>query len=353
MAQKTGTYGVSDLLAAQNISAVEFGIGNIAETLAADNANFSEQVSLALADLAETSIDRQRPVGTSIGGDMLEVDEYGQGPTQKDIPSYFVGFPLRKFQFPIGWTMQWEKNAMASDYAIKNAAAQSADLRRMRYEIQKAIFTPTNYTFRDHLIDNASLSVKAFINADSTGIANGPNGEVFDGTTHTHYDGSATLTAAAITAQIADVLEHRNGAKIRIYIAVADVAAFSALTGFVPLQVPYVTINANANQVDSPRLAMDQPDNRQIGWFGAAQVWTKPWAVANYSIAIDTAAPQKPLVRRVERNDRGLYIAAQVDVHPLRAQYSEHFYGFGAWNRTAVHVLKFNNATYSIPTLTY
>jgi hypothetical protein len=70
-------------------------------------------------------------------------------------------------------------------------------------------------------------------------------------------------------------------------------------------------------------------------------------------VAIDTAAPQKPLVRRVERNDRGLYIAAQVDVHPLRAQYSEHFYGFGAWNRTAVHVLKFNNATYSIPTLTY
>jgi hypothetical protein len=117
--------------------------------------------------------------------------------------------------------------------------------------------------------------------------------------------------------------------------------------------VPYVTINTAANQVASPRLDIGKLDNRQIGWFGAAEVWTKPWAVANYSVAVDLNAPQKPLVRRVERVDRGLHIAAEVDVHPLRAQYSEHFYGFGAWNRTAVHVLRFNNATYAAPTLTY
>lgn len=353
MAPRTGTYDVASLLAANNQSAADFGIDNIATVLSADNQNFSAQVTGALGDIAETSSDRQRAVGTSIGGDMMEVDEFGQGPTQKDMPSYLLGFPLRKFQFPIGWTKQWEKNATPADFAIKNAAAQGADLRRTRYEIQRAIFTPTNSTFIDHLIDKASLAVKAFINADSTAIPNGPNGEVFDGSTHTHYDGSATLTAAAITAQIQDLVEHRNNAKVRIYINTADVAAFSALTGFVPLQVPYVTINANANQVDNPRLDIGLVDNRQIGWFGAAEVWTKPWAVANYSIGADVAAPQKPLVRRVERADRGLHIAGEVDVHPLRAQYVEHFYGFGAWNRFAMHVLRFNNATYAAPTLTY
>lgn len=352
MAMKTGTYDVASLMAAQNTSAVEFGIDNIAEVLQRDNQNFSDMITAALADFAETSADRQRVVGSSVGGDMMEVDEYGQGPTQKDIPSYFLGFPLRKFQFPVGWTAQWEKQATPADYAIKNAAAQGADLRRTRYELQRAIYTPTNYTFIDHLIDKASLSIKAFINADSSAIANGPNGETFDGATHTHYDGSATLTAAAVQAQIDDLLEHRNGAAIRIFINAADATAFSALAGFVSLQAPYLQLGTDANRVANPRLAL-QADNRQIGFFGAAEVWTKPWAVANYSVAVDVAAPQKPLVRRVERNDRGLHIAAEVDVHPLRAQYTEHFYGFGAYNRVAVHVLKFNNATYSAPTLTY
>lgn len=353
MPPKTGTFGVSDLLAAKNQSVVKFGISDVIEVLNADNANFSAQMAAALGDFAETSNDRQRTVGSSVGGAMLEVDEFGQGPTQRDIPSYFLGFPLRKFQFPIGWTAQWEKNATPADYAIKNTAAQGSDWRRTRYELQKAIFTPTNSTYKDHLVDNAPLPVKAMVNADSQPIANGPNGETFDGATHTHYTGSATLTAAAVTALIQNIVEHRNGAVVRLNINVADVAAFSALAGFVALQVPYLTLGTFANQVDKPRLEILKVDDRQIGFFGAAEVWTKPWAVANYCVGIDVAAPQKPLVRRVEDNDRGLYIAAEIDVHPLRAQYIEHFYGFGAWNRLAVAVLQFNNASYSTPTLTY
>lgn len=353
MAPKTGTLDVTSLLAAQNLSVVKFGISTVAEVLARDNELFSAQVTAALDIFCATTPDRQRTLGTSIGGDMMEVDEFGQGPTQKDIPSYFMGFPLRKYQFPIGWTRQWEKNATPADYAIKNAGAQGADLRRMRYELQKAFYNPTNFTYKDHLIDNAPLPVKAFINADSTGVPNGPNGEVFNGATHTHFTGSASLTAAAVTALIQNVAEHRTGVELQIYINTADVAAWQALTGFIPLQVPYVTINANANQVASPRLAIGHTDNRQIGWFGAAQVWTKPWAVANYAVVVDANAPQKPLVRRVEENDQGLHIAAEVDVHPLRAQYSEHFYGFGAWNRFAAAVLQYNNASYSAPTLSY
>ena len=350
---RTGTLDITALLAATNQSAVEVGVDTIAQTLAADNENFSSWITDALSDLCDTNEDRQRVIGTSIGGDMMEVDEYGRGPTQKDIPSYLVGFPLRKFQFPLGWTAQWERNASAADYAIRNAAAQGAHFRRTQYELQKAIYTPTNYAFKDHLVDNASLAVKAMINADSTGIPNGPNGAVFDGASHTHYDGIAALTAAALTALIQDVLEHRNNATVRAYINQADAGTVSALAGFVPLQAPYVTLNTAANQVANPRLAINQIDNRLIGYFGAAEVWTKPWAIANYAVAADVSAPQKPLVRRVEKNDRGLFVAAEVDVHPLRAQYTEHFYGFGAWNRFALAVLKFNNATYSAPTFAY
>jgi hypothetical protein len=358
MAPKTGTFDIAILQAATNVPIGSFTAGElqgeaaIAAIINADNANFSTIVDQMLADLAETTPDRIRPVGSSLGGNAMEVDEYGQGPTQRDVPGYFVGFPLKRITFPIGWTAQWLKNAMAADVAVRNGIAQGAHLRRLRYELQKAIFTPTNYTFVDHLIDKASLSVKALINADSTAMANGPNGEVFDGTTHTHYDAIAALTAAGLTATINDVVEHRNGARIRVFFNVADAATVSALTGFVPLQVPYVTLNANANQA-TDRLDITKADNRQIGWFGVAEVWTKPWVPANYCVAVDLDAPQKPLVKRTEREDRGIHIAGQVDSHPLYAEFSEWFYGFGVWNRLAAAVLRFNNAAYAAPTLSY
>lgn len=354
MAKTTGTYDVSALFAATTQSVADFGAENIALTLAADNGNFTAQVNNALDEVSESTTERQIAVGTSIGGDMMEQGEYGQGPTQRDQPGYLVGVPLRRFQFPIGWTTQWRKNAMAADFAVKNAAAQGADLRRIRYQLQKAIFTPTNYTFKDRLVDNINLSVKAFINADSTGIPNGPNGETFDGTTHTHYDGSATLTVAALTALIQDVIEHRNGAKIRVVFNVVDAGTVGALTGFVPNQMPYLSQFAtSASVAANPRLDISRTDNRQIGWFGAAEIWTKPWGVANYAVAYDVDAPQKPLARRVEKNDLGFHIAGEIESEPLHANFAEHFYGLSAWNRFALAVLRFNNGTYAAPTLTY
>jgi hypothetical protein len=236
MAPKTGTFAVADLLAAKNtiIGTGDFSAQAIADALRQDNENYNLIIQQAIADLVETSTDVIRPVASSIGGDMMEVDEFSRGPTQKDTPGYFIGFPLRKFQFAVGWTAQWERNATVADAATKNLAAQAADIRNTRYQLQKAIFTPTNYTFNDINVNpSAALPVKAFINADSTAIQNGPNGEVFDGTTHTHYDGSATLTAAAVQAAINDVVEHRAGAQVRIAINQADVAAFQALTGFI------------------------------------------------------------------------------------------------------------------------
>lgn len=352
MALKTGTMSVADLLATTNASAIEYGEENIAEIIAADNRAFSDVVEDMLSDLAATTTERLKLVGSSLGGNAVEVDEHGQGPTQKDAPGYFVGVPLRKIQFPIGWTRQWLKNATPADVAIRNGVAQGAMLRRARYELQKAIYTPTNYTFLDHLVDKASLPVKAFINADSTAMANGPNGETFDGAAHTHYDGNASLTAAVITALIADVVEHRNGARVRVCINVANEAAFSLLSGFVALQMPHLTLNTAANQ-PTTRLDVAKADNRQIGWFGSAEVWTKPWAVANYAVAYDLDAPQRPLARRVEVGDRGMHIAGEIESHPLHAEFAEWFFGFGAWNRTALAVLKFDNGTYSAPTLSY
>lgn len=351
MAQKTGTFDITSLLAATNVSAVAFGMDTIASVLQADNAAYNALVQDALDDLVTTTPDRQRVAGSSISGDMLEADEYSRIPTQKDLPSYLIGFPLRKFQFAVGWTRQWQKRATPADYALRQQAAQGADLRRMRYELQKALFTPTNSTFTDLNVDNAALAVKALINADSSAIQNGPNGEAFSGATHTHYDGSATLTAAAFQALIDDVVEHGFG-NVKVFINVANEAAVRALAGFSAYLDPRLTLNANANQATT-RLDLRRMDNRAIGIFGAAEVWAKPWVPANYAVAADTMTAQKPLVKRVDTVDAGLHLEANIETFPLQADYMENAYGFGVWNRLAAAVLKFDNATYSAPTLTF
>jgi hypothetical protein len=354
MASKTGTFDIGALLAANNQSLASYGIRDVAEILQRDNDAYNAQVNDALSDLATTTDEQQVLVGSSIGGNMQELDEYSRMPTQRDLPGYLVGVPLRKFGFATGWTQDYLDNATPADLAIKQQAAQGADLRRTRYEIFKAVFTPTNSTFIDAFVGNVPLPVKAFINADSSPIQNGPNGEVFDGTSHTHYGASATLTAAAVQTTIGNVAEHRTGVTLRIYINQADAAAFALLAGFTPLNFDYLNqIALSSSAVTGLRIDKTKTDNRQIGFFNAAEVWTKPWVPANYLVVADVAAPIKPLARRVRKNDRGLYIAAQLDTHPLHAQYIQRYQGFSAWNRLALAVLRFNNASYAAPTLTY
>lgn len=354
MALKTGTYDISSLLAvtATPVANSSISMEEIARVLREDNERYNQIVQQALADLVATTSERQRPVGSSLGGDMLEADEYSRIPTQKEVPGYLVGFPLRSFQYAVGWTRKWLKKATPADLAIRQQAAQSADLRRMRYQLQLAIFTPTNATFVDIHVDRASLAVKALINADSTGIQNGPNGETFDGATHTHYNANATLTAAAVQATIDDVVEHGFGA-VKVFIAAANEAAFRALTGFVAYIDPRVSVNATTSTTGNRPLDVTRMDNRPIGIFGASEVWVKPWVPANYLIAADTETPQKPLVMRTDDPDLGLHLEGELDVYPFEAEYQEHMYGFGAWNRLAAAVLKFDNGTYSAPTLTY
>jgi hypothetical protein len=354
MAPKTGTLDIGSLIAANNQSLASYGTANIAMVLEADNAAFNAQVDSFLSDFTTKTEDRQVLAGSSIGGDMMELGEYSRQPTQKDLPGYLVGVPLRKFGFATGWTQDWLDNATPADLAIKQQAAQGADLRRTRYQIQSAIFNPINTTFADFLVDRVPLPVKAFVNADGAPIQNGPNGETFDGTTHTHYSANATLTAAAVQAAVANVAEHRIGVKLRIFLNQADAAAFSLLAGFTPINYPYLgQIALSSSAALAPRLNDGQLDNRQIGFFNAAEVWTKPWIPQNYLIVIDTAAPIKPLARRVRKNDRGLYIAAELDTHPLHAQYIQRYQGFSSWNRLALAVLRFNSGSYAAPALTY
>lgn len=352
MSLKTGTLSIEDLLANKFQSVADFGENTIAEILARDLATHRTILTQLMSEFCDITTDRQRIMGTSQTGEMIEADEFSRGPTQKETPGQTVGFPYKRYQYAIGWTRDWMLRKTPSDMAIAQQTSQRAEVRRAIYELKKAFFNPTNYTHVDMLVDNVSFPVKALINADSTAIPDGPNGEQFDGTTHTHYLASATLTTAAVDGAITTVVEHGHGQDVRIYINRANEAAFRALTGFLPFYDP--TINkADTTDTTDTTLDISRLDNRAIGRYNGATIWVKPWMIANYAWVVSVGSPAKPFVFRQNQNTalQGLRIAGENDAFPLRAQYMQSEFGIGVWNRTNGAVLQFNNGTYQVPTI--
>ena len=350
----TGIYDISTLLAARFTSAAAYGLDTIQRVLAADVAAHNAIVNSMMAEMCEVTTDRQRKYGTSANGEMVEVDEYGRAPTQKPITGATVGFPLKLFQFPVGWTEKWLQTHTPADMAQATLGAEAAHLRGIQREIKRAVYLSANYTHNDHLVDNVDLAVKRFVNADSAEIPNGPNGETYDGASHTHYEGEASLTAAFLKACVDDVIEHGHGGAVKLAISKTDETAVRALSGFVAYPDPRLIVPVySATGVPGQTLDISRLDNRAIGVFEGSEVWVKPWAIANYAFAWDAGSPNKPLAfRQREQNSiQGLRIAATNSSFPLIAQFFEAEFGLGVWTRTNGSVLYFANATYADPTI--
>ena len=350
----TGTHDISSLFASRNQSVVEFGIDNVNTILQNDLAAHNLLVQDMFGEFAEFSSDRQRIYGASVSGDMVEVDEYGRSATQKPSAGSTVGFPMKLFQYAIGWTEKWMQTHTPNDMALAQQGAKMAHLRRLQLEVKKALLLSSNYTWVDFLVDGVSLSVKRLVNADSQAIPDGPNGEQFTASSHTHYLARvSTLAVSDGTGLINTVLEHGHGGRVKIAINAADEAAWRALTGtggFQALSDPRLIYR----NTDTPGQTLDisRTDNRQIGLFGAAELWVKPWVPANYALCWDSEGPKPLLFRqRSQATLQGLRIAATNSAYPLTAQYVEDEFGIGVWNRTNGAVLYTGGTSYTDPTL--
>jgi hypothetical protein len=353
MPSNTGTYDLSSLLAQRFVSAAEFGLETIQQVLAADLAAHNLIMSQMLGELCDVTADLQRIYGTSSDGEMIEVDEYGRAPTQRALPGASVGFPLRLFQFNVGWTRKWFETKTPADMAIAVQSAEMAHKRAIEREIKRALFMSANYTFSDILDKKVDLYVKRLVNADSAKIPNGPNGETYDGATHTHYTFEAGLTAANLKASIDTVVEHGFGNSVKTVISRTDEATVRALNGFVAYTDARIVVASTATstvaKLDTTRL-----DNRAIGVFEGSEIWVKPWGVANYAFTYDAQSPAKTLAfrQRAAGTLQGLRIAAEIDTYPLQAQYMEAEFGVGVWTRTNGAIHYFNSgAAYADPTI--
>lgn len=351
MATRTGTLTVADLLAVNNLSVTEFGADATAAVLAAELDAHNTIVRQLVTELCDVTTDVQRKTGMSTSGEMLDADEFSRVPTQKSGPPSQVAFPLLLKQYAIGWTTRFLSKATPADLVKETQAARKAHLKAITREIKRAIYGSANYAFVDDLTDGVSYTIRRFLNADGSTIAEGPNGEVFDANAHQHYLAINGLTATAGLAAIDTLVEHDFSENIRIYINKADESAWRALTGFVAYPDPRITLGT-ANNQPTQRLDITRADNRAIGIFGAAEVWTKPWALPNYPFLFSAGATAKPLAIREDRQGSlNLRIAAELNTFPLNAQYMESAYGVAVNTRANGAVLYTGGGTYTDPVI--
>lgn len=346
-----GTLHTLDTLASSQQTVVEYGEDNafeaIDDALQAHNEIMEEMVS----ELADVTTDRQRRYGSVDEMEMEETDEYGTPDAQKVSAGATVGFPLRNYSIAVQWTRKYFQNATGEEFAKQFVAATTADIRRRQRELKRAIFTPTNYTFTDKLVDHVSLAVKALANADGAAIPLGPQGQTFDASTHQHYLATASFVEANLVTLCETVIEHFNSGEARLCINRAQEATVRGFSKFVPYVDSRIIPGANTTEARGTLDPINLYD-RAIGVFdGTAEVWVKPWVPAGYVFCY-LKGQQKPLVLRVRRVGEGLVIAADDESHPLRARVLERENGFAVWNRVNGAVLYTGGGAYVAPTIT-
>lgn len=335
-----GTLAALDTLASlSNTTVADFGedraFAEIDAALAAHNRIENE----LLSEFVEKTTDRLRRYGSSDAMNMDELDEFGRADAQKISAGATVGIPLRLYGLSVQWTRKYLQNATGEELAKQTVAAMDADSKVIQREIKRAIFNPTNATVLDRLVDNVSLPIKRLLNADSSSIPLGPNGESFDGATHTHYlfTAGVALAAADMNALIETVIEHHPSGQAQVYIHRAQETAVRGLAGFTAYLDARV-INQTAGVVAGQSLNSFNVNDRAIGIYSAAgvsaEVWVRPWMISGYLFAWVKGAPV-PLAMRTRTATSGNFeLVADDELHPLRARSWEREAGFSAWTRS-------------------
>lgn len=364
MANQPGTLSISDLLAVNNTAIVDFGRADVLKAIALYLSMVNKVVNEQLDMFSSRTIQRAIGVGTPDQLVVSMVDEFGVADAQKISGVAQIGWPLRKHQINRQWTYAWMRKHTPADLARQAQGAAIADLNMVQYWLRKAIFGPTNATFTDNLVDNMSVFVKAFANADGFPIPAAPNGTLFNAATHTHYVGSANAlpSDAELSILLANVTEHFSSGAAFLFVtqALGDAliaGAGSTYPNFVKRTYADQTKPIGSTfELDGGGLDVFNPTNRQIGVFKGANVWVKPWCPP-LAVWAWIMTQEKPLAFRIPTDaggDNGDFRPIFDDDYiPLVCESMEREYGLGVQNRVAGAVLSYAGAdtTYVMPAI--
>jgi hypothetical protein len=347
-----GTNSVLDTLRAANQPVMTFGEDRVYEAISiafAAHARLERDMADALLGF---TTERFARYGANAEMQMERIDEFGRPDAQKVQAGATVGFPLANFGGSLQWTRLHLLNATTREIAIQAQAMLAADTRNRLREMKYALFYPANRTIADVRVDNVDIPVKALANADGAPIPPGPNGEVFDGSTHTHYLARAggSVVQADVLGLIATVTEHEAEGQIRVYINAAQETTVRGFADFHPYMDPRLRPALDAT-VAIQTLDLYNVGDRAIGVLGVAEVWVKPWIPAGYWLAYHTAGEEVLRMRERSEGSGDLTLAFQNELYPLRAETYVAEYGIGVYNRVGAAVLYGGGTTYAAPTL--
>lgn len=356
-----GTNTTLDSIRSVTDTVAGFGEDRIFDAVQRELDIYNAQVQEALGVFVETTQDRLRRYGSQSYMTMKRVGQGGAPPAQKSVlPGYNIGFPLEEWQLAIQWTKLAFERLPARQIARDVDTATLTDRKNVMWVFKTVLFTPTNRDLVDERTDMPALNipVKALLNADGGTIPRGPDNEVFDGTIHTHYSATAAFVAADLTALGLNVTEHYADGDMYYYINRAQEATVSAFTGFYAYQTdPQINPAITSVTTDVNGVAVQRRyrlNNRPIGRYAGGEVWIKPWVPANYVVAVNGAAPAKPVVMRTFDATSGNFrLVYEDDTKPLRAQFMAREFGMGAWERQAVAILYTGGGAYVTPTFTF
>ena len=349
-----GTLSTLDLLSSTQQSVVEFGVQRAWDSVNMTLSAYNRMVQQLSGELWERTTDTRRSYGAGSLKVMEELDQFGAPGAQKIAVGQTLDFPLRRYASAIQFTRQAFEYMTTQQLAGEVNAMMAADQANLIRAVKQALYVSTNTTFVDYLGPQAgvSLAIKALVNNDGVVPPVGPNGEVFLGT-HTHYTAEASLSASGLTSAITTVQEHYNSGTPVTVISQTNEAAVRALTGFVAIIDARIERGGGATtDVGRGALNMANLYDRHIGFFGAAEVWVKPWAIASYALTYMRGIP--PVAMRVPTFAGGgeLRLVNENDGHPLFARAYERQFGMGVWQRTAAGVHYFAGGAYVNPTVT-
>lgn len=335
MALRTGTYNLTDLEGISNVNVIQFGLDNTLDAITGEYEAHNAVLQLALNEFVVRTIDPESAWGGGSQGDFQEVGDFGTGATQKATTPDRIGTPLNKYAFPVAWTQDYLYETTPAALAAIAKNVMTRDVVRYRVEMARAMFKPTNYVKMDRYGTQLAITIKPFVNADGATIPMGPNGQVFDGATHTHYMASATLTTTIADAAIQNLLEHGHGAGVRILVNQANVAAWTVLTGWTTI-LPATIIAPNNVQIGQGALDIGRVSDRLEGYYRGYPVYSRTYVPAGYFFVHAVGDNRKSMRLRVPRQTQlqGLRLESSEKVHPIYVQHHENRYGFSANERT-------------------
>ncbi|MDB5352367.1 MAG: hypothetical protein JWN86_3614 [Planctomycetota bacterium] len=297
------------------------------------------------------------------GGFMQKRGRLSKPGAVKDNGQWDVAYPLLDYGDALAFDDISMAYMTAAEYTLGLQNIFNRDANTYRFELLKALFNNTGYTFKDELYGD--LSVVPLANTDGTlyppvlGATAEAEATYFVGSNYATASISDTNNPVKTTV---DSLQARfgtptGGSNIAFFYNVAEHAKLSALTSFVPVQYQYVQPGDNTATVRIPGIPDEllQGSWEVTGTCSGAVMCKWAQIPATYTAGVHLDATP-PLIERVDPEDTGLGVGLQLIARDLDAFFESHYwrhrYGLAVRNRLNGYIMQMvASTTYTIPTV--